>query len=55
MMKSENTTIWLRKSTRERLKEMGKKGQSYDEIIMELLIEKETRRIIIEAGEAGTP
>jgi predicted CopG family antitoxin len=31
------TTILVRDKTRERLKEMGKKGQSYDELINQLL------------------
>jgi predicted CopG family antitoxin len=35
------STILVRDETRERLKEMGKKGQSYDELINQLL-EKRT-------------
>jgi predicted CopG family antitoxin len=31
------STILVRDETRERLKEMGKKGQSYDELINQLL------------------
>ena len=31
------STILVRGETRERLKEMGKKGQSYDELINQLL------------------
>jgi predicted CopG family antitoxin len=33
-------TILVRDETRERLKEMGKKGQSYDELINQLLENK---------------
>ena len=31
------STIIVRKSTRERLKQVGKKGESYDDLINELL------------------
>jgi predicted CopG family antitoxin len=34
------TTILVRDETRERLKEIGKKGQSYDELINKLLENK---------------
>lgn len=54
-MTSEKTTIWITKSTRERLKDIGRKGETYDEIITWLLDGRETRDIIIEAGKAGTP
>jgi len=33
----EMTTISIRKTTRERLKEVGKKGETYDEIINRLI------------------
>ncbi len=33
----EQTTIQISKATRERLKEVGRKGQTYDEIIEKLL------------------
>jgi hypothetical protein len=32
-----NSTILIRSTTRESLKDIGKKGQTYDEIIYELL------------------
>ena len=37
MPKKDITVIQLRTATRERLKEIGKKGESYDEIIIQLL------------------
>lgn len=54
-MTTEKTTIWITKSTRERLKDIGRKGETYDEIITRLLDERETRDIIIEANKVGTP
>lgn len=39
------TTVRIDKETRKRLKEAGSKGQTYDDIIKELL---ETRRMFIE-------
>jgi predicted CopG family antitoxin len=37
MAKSDLTTIQISKETREKLAEMGKKGDTYDEIIQRLL------------------
>ncbi len=34
---AENTTVQVRKETRELLRRVGAKGKSYDEIILELL------------------
>ena len=39
------STILVRDETRERLKEIGKKGQSYDELINQLLENKNTNSI----------
>jgi len=36
-MSSINTVIWVRKETQDRLKGLGKKGDTYDEIISRLL------------------
>ena len=36
-MKEEKTTIELSKETRDKLKELGKKGETYDEIVRRLL------------------
>lgn len=36
----QRSTILVRNETRERLKEIGKKGQSYDELINQLLENK---------------
>ncbi len=36
-MSRERTTIELSKETRDQLKELGKKGETYDEIIRKLL------------------
>jgi predicted CopG family antitoxin len=36
-------TILVRNETRERLKEIGKKGQSYDELINQLLENKDRK------------
>jgi predicted CopG family antitoxin len=38
-------TILVRDETRERLKEIGKKGQSYDELINQLLKSKNSNSI----------
>ena len=38
------STILVRDETRERLKEIGKKGQSYDELINQLLENKKDGR-----------
>jgi predicted CopG family antitoxin len=38
------TTILVRDETRERLKEIGKKGESYDELINQLLENKRDGR-----------
>jgi predicted CopG family antitoxin len=38
-------TIVVRDETRERLKEIGKKGQSYDELINQLLKSKNSNSI----------
>jgi predicted CopG family antitoxin len=38
------STILVRDETRERLKELGKKGQSYDELINQLLEDKKEGR-----------
>jgi len=38
---SEMTTILIRQDTRERLKAVGKKGETYDHLIGQLLNEKE--------------
>jgi predicted CopG family antitoxin len=38
-------TILVRDETRERLKEIGKKGQSYDELINQLLESKDPNSI----------
>jgi len=37
MMKEEITTIQISKEIRDQLKELGKKGETYDEIIRKLL------------------
>ena len=37
---SQNTTIKLRSSTRDRLKELGRKDQTYDEIVNDILDSK---------------
>ena len=37
MEKTEITTIQISRETREELKELGKKGETYDEIIRKLL------------------
>jgi len=34
---TETTTILIKKSTRDNLKQLGKKGESYDDIILTLL------------------
>lgn len=36
-----NTTILVKKETRQLLRKLGKKGQTYDEVIAELAKEKE--------------
>lgn len=36
-----NTTLLVKKETRQLLRKLGKKGQSYDEVIAELAKEKE--------------
>lgn len=37
MVNSDVTTIQLSKDTRDQLKEIGKKGETYDEIILKLI------------------
>jgi len=39
-MSSEDTRIPVSKETRERLKSLGSKGQTYDEVIQDLLAER---------------
>jgi hypothetical protein len=39
--KEEITTIQIRKTTRDKLKELGKKGETYDDIVNALLSAKE--------------
>ena len=41
MAKTESTTIQITKETREELKTLGSKGETYDEIIKKLLQYKE--------------
>lgn len=36
-MSSEKTTLWVSKSTKEMLAELGRKGETYDSIIQRLL------------------
>lgn len=36
-----NTTLLVKKETRQLLRKLGKKGQTYDEVIAELAKEKE--------------
>ena len=38
---AEGTTIWVKRSTAERLKSLGRKGETYDEIINRLIDEHE--------------
>lgn len=40
MSKKEKTTIEISKETREQLKELGKKGETYDSIIRRLIESK---------------
>jgi predicted CopG family antitoxin len=45
------TTILVRDETRERVKEIGKKGQSYDELINQLL---EIKKIQLMGGSKAS-
>jgi predicted CopG family antitoxin len=45
------STILVRDETRERLKELGRKGQSYDELINQLL---EVKKIQLMGGSKAT-
>jgi transcriptional regulator len=42
-MEKDITTIQISKSIRDRLKELGKKGETYDEIIERLLLSAEKK------------
>ena len=48
------TTILVRDKTRERLKEMGKKGQSYDELINQLLESKKPNSMKMDEGSVNS-
>lgn len=56
-----NTTIIVKKSTRDNLKELGRKNQTYDQLINQLYIcdavgceQVGTEKILVEVGKFGT-
>lgn len=53
-MTSDKTTIWITKSTRDKLKELGKKGETYDEIISGLMERERTEHIKKHASRDGS-
>ena len=61
MMENHNSTILIRNVTRERLKHTGYKGQTYDELINELLDLKnsqdplDSRLRSLQSSESSSP